>query len=354
MQKQIIVLIISAVLLTVVFYSCSTKAEPANKAAQQAAPPALQVDAVVAQSTSLESSEKLAGSLIANRSVDVMSELPRKLVSIHFEDGSIVREGQLLYKLDDADLRAKHRQVLAELNLARLTEARLKLLLVSETIRQEEYDVALAKLDALEASDELIRAEIGKTVIKAPFSGLIGISRVHQGALVAPGLPLVNIQEHTKLKVLFSVSEKYLPATKVGSQVHFTTTVDERVHLAIINSTEASLDQQSRNIIVNATVQNTEQNLRPGMSVVVDFKPASEQAAGIMIPTEALMANQNGYSVFLVKNGSAKINPVTVGNRSEDKVLVTSGINNGDTVMISNLLRASDGVPVSVVALQNK
>jgi membrane fusion protein (multidrug efflux system) len=354
MQNQTFFLIFSAVVITAINFSCSTKAEPSKEAPAQAAVPALPVDAVVAHSTSVESSEKLAGSLIASRSVDIMSELPRKVNSILFKDGSVVTQGQVLFKLDDADLRAKHRQVLAELNLAKLTEARLKLLLVSETIRQEEYDVALSRLDALKATEELVRTEIAKTVITAPFSGLIGISKVHRGALVTPGLPLVNIQEHTKLKILFSVSEKYLPVTKAGSKVHFTTTVDEQVYSAIITSTEASLDEQSRNIIVHATVQNANQKLRPGMSVVVDFKPASENAAGIMIPTEALIAGEKGYSVFLIKNGAATITPVTIGNRSEDNALITSGINNGDTVMTSNLLRASNGVPVSVVALQNK
>ena len=122
MQKQNLLLIISFALLVVLNFSCSTKAESTTNTGTPAAPPALPVDAVVARQTSLQSSEKLAGSIIANRSVDIMSELSRKIVSVNFRDGAYVRQGEVLYKLYDADLRAKHRQVIADLNLATLNK----------------------------------------------------------------------------------------------------------------------------------------------------------------------------------------------------------------------------------------
>jgi membrane fusion protein, multidrug efflux system len=353
MQKQNLLLIISLGLLVVINFSCSTKAESTTNSGTPSAPPALPVDAVVAQETSLQASEKFAGSIIANRSVEIMSELSKKIVSVNFKDGAYVTQGEVLYKLDDGDLRAKHRQVIADLNLARLTEARLKQLLATETVRKEEYDVSFAKLEALRAAEEIVQTELSKTVIRAPFSGLTGISKVHEGTLVTPGLPLVNLQEQTKLKVLFSVPEKYLPVTKIGSKIHFVTTIDNEVHPATITSTEASLDQQSRTIIVQAFVRNQNRNLRPGMSVVVDFKALAENTSGIMIPTEALIAGEKGYSVFLIKNGSATITPVGIGNRTENNALVVSGIQSGDTVMTSNLLRATNGAAVSIVSLKN-
>lgn len=353
MQSQTLGLILSSLILVVVHSSCSTKAEQSKNSGTPATPPALPVDAIVARETSLQSYEKFAGSIIANRSVEIMSELSRKIVSVNFRDGAYVSRGEVLYKLDDADLRAKHRQVLADLNLARLTESRLKQLLSTETVRQEEYDVSLAKLEALRAAEEIVRTELSKTLVRAPFSGITGISKVHEGTLVTPGLPLVNLQEQTKLKVLFSVPEKYLPVTKTGSQIHFVTTIDNAVHPAVITSTEASLDQQSRNIIVHAFVQNQSRNLRPGMSVVVDFKASAENTSGIMIPTEALIAGEKGYSVFLIKNGSATITPVVIGNRTENNALVVSGIKTGDTVMTSNLLRATNGAAVSIASLKN-
>jgi membrane fusion protein, multidrug efflux system len=353
MRNQTLTLIISSLLLIVINLSCSTKAESSKKQKHSPAPAALPIDAVIAKETSLESSEKLAGSIIANRSVDIMSELSRKVVSVHFKDGNVVNEGQVLFELDDADLRAKQRQVAAELNLAKLTEARLKKLLASETVREEEYDVALAKLDALKAANEIVLTELSKTIIRAPFSGLVGISKVHEGTLVSPGLTLVNLQEQRRLKLMFSVAEKYLSITKVGRKILFTTAVDDQIFTATISSTEASLDQQSRNITVHAVVENSSSMLRPGMSVVVHFSPTVENASGIMIPTEALMAGEKGYSVFLVKNGSAAITPVEIANRTELSALVVSGIKSGDTVMTSNLLRAANGTPVSIVSLQN-
>ena len=353
MHNRISMLFIFSLLLVVVNISCSTKAESKLEKDNAVSTPALPVDAIIARKTTLTSSEKLPGSIIANRSVDIMSELSRKVTAVHFNDGSIVRQGQVLFKLDDADLRAKERQVAAELKLAAITEARLKQLLSSETIRQEEYDIALSKLEALRATHDLMQVEIAKTIIRAPFSGEIGISKAHVGTLVTPGLPLVNLQEQTRLKVLFSVAEKYLPVTKVGNSIRFTTTLDNHVYTATINSTEASVDQQSRNIIVHAVVENFNRLLKPGMSVTIDFNPEAKDAAGIMIPSEALIAGENGYGVFLIKNNQAALVPITVGNRTDDKALITSGISNGDTVMISNLLRASNGIAVSIATLNN-
>jgi membrane fusion protein, multidrug efflux system len=339
-------LALSSVFFTII--SCSSKA--ADEAAQtNSLPTRLPVDVRVVSLTSLNRSELIAGSIMPSREVEVMSEITKKITSIGFRDGAVVSKGQLLYKLDDTDIRARIRQLNAELQLAKVNENRFYELLKTETVRQEEYDMALAKRQTLEATADYLRAELSRTVITAPFSGRIGISKVQVGALVHPGLPLVTLQEQGQVKVEFNIPEKYLALVKPGSKIVFGTESSEQLQ-ATVFATEPGVDRQSRNITVQAIAENSAGRLRPGMSARIRFKTEDENVKSITLPTHAFIPGANGYSVFVVKNGLAKITPVSIGHRNEDEAVVTSGLQNGDSVLISNTLRAMDGTPVQIIS----
>lgn len=336
--------------IMIVAMACSTKAADNKSEASAAVASSLPVDVKIAKETELTETEAVAGSVVSNRTVDIMSELPKKVTAVLFKDGGYVSQGQVLYKLDDADIHARLRQLQAELNLARINEHRLNELLKTETVRQEEYDVALAKLQSLQAARDILQVELSKTSIRAPFSGTIGITKVFAGTLVSPGMPLVSLQEQSILKIQFTVPEKYLPLVKPGNKISFTTELSAEKVAATVVSSEASVDVQSRNITVQATTANQDGKLKAGMSALIYFNTSAENVKGIMIPTEALIPGGEGYSVFLVKNNAAVITPVKIASRNEQEALISSGVANGDTVMISNILRAGDGVPVSIVS----
>ena len=112
----------------------------------------------------------------------------------------------------------------------------------------------------------------------------------------------------------------------------------------------SGIDAESRTIMVQAFSANKNGKLRPGMSARVFISTVEENATGITLPTEALIPSAQGYSVFAVKNGVARITHVTIGNRTETDALITSGLNDGDTVMISNILRSGNGTPVEIVS----
>ena len=350
MLKGILMMIIGAILISVVSISCSSKAAIETQKSAPAAIPKLPVDVKVVKAEALNEKEVIAGSLVPNREVAVMSEVTKKVSSILFRDGSYVSKGQVLYKLDDADILARINQLSADLSLAKINERRLHELLKTETVRQEEYDAALAKLQTLEASRDLLHVEISKTYIQAPFSGKAGISKVHVGALVSPGIELVNIQEQGSIKIQFRISEKYLPVVKTGTKIKFSTELNELLHTATVVATEPGVDMESRNITVQAIANNPAGILKPGMSVKVHFNTTSNGAKAFLVPTQALIPNGKGYSVYVVKQGMAKMTPVAIANRNENEATITSGVNNGDTVMISNILRAMDGTPVQIVS----
>jgi membrane fusion protein (multidrug efflux system) len=341
---------IGAMLISVVTISCSSSAakDPTKSAELTAAK--LPVDVKVVKAESVDEQELIAGSLVPNREVLVMSEVTKKISSILFRDGSYVTRGQVLYKLDNADIRARMNQLTADLSLAKINERRMHELLKTETVRQEEYDVAYTKLKTLQASQNVFQVELSKTSIRAPFSGKIGISKMQVGALVSPGIELVNIQEQGSVKVQFSISEKYLPVIRTGAKIQFSTELNEALNSATVIATEPGVDVESRNITVQAIAINPGGVLKPGMSVKVHFNTTTSANTAFLVPTEALIPNGKGYSVYLVKQGTAKMTPVGIGNRNEAEAAITSGLSTGDTVMVSNILRAMDGTPVQVVS----
>jgi membrane fusion protein (multidrug efflux system) len=335
-------------LLTLLLVACSTNEKEASKnAAGAPAPAALPVDVTIAKTSSLVQNETIAGTVIANQTVDITSELSKKIVAVYFKDGSYVSKGQPLYKLDDADTRARIHQVSADLQLAKLNAERMGELFKSESVRREEYDAALARLKYLEASLELLQVELSKTIIRAPFPGIAGITKVFPGAFVSPGLPLVSLQEQASMKIKFTVSEKYLALVKPGKIIHFSTELNEQPGIAKIVSAESSVDMQSRSITVLASIAGNSL-LKPGMSAKVFFNTAGANQTGINVPTEALVPGANGYSVFVIKNGAATIKQVSISNRDEKQAVISSGIAEGDSIIISNILRAGEGVPVSI------
>ena len=310
----------------------------------------LPVDVQVVRASALVQEESVAGSVLANREVTITSEVSKKVSSIHFKDGSHVNKGQLLYRLDDSEITARLKQIQSELALAKLTESRLSQLLKNESVRQEEYDVALTKLQSLQASEELLMVELSKTSITAPFSGVVGITKVEIGSLVNPGLPLVILQDQGTVRIEFTVAEKHLPFVKTGKHISFSVLGDSIRLPATISATESGIDAESRTIMVQAFSANKNGKLRPGMSARVFISTVEENATGITLPTEALIPSAQGYSVFAVKKGVARITHVTIGNRTETDALITSGLHDGDTVMISNILRSGEGTPVEIVS----
>ncbi|HEY0678188.1 MAG TPA: efflux RND transporter periplasmic adaptor subunit, partial [Chitinophagaceae bacterium] len=293
--------------------------------------------------------ESLAGSISSSRDITITSEIARKVKYVAFKDGSFVNKGQLLYKLDDADIHARIKQLQAELKLARTNEQRMASLLKTETIRQSEYDETHMRLQSLEAEQDGLFVALSKTEIRAPFSGIIGITKVYTGAFVTPGTPMVQLQDQSSVKINFSVSEKYLPLVKLGNNVKFTTEVYKDTFIAAISATEPGIQSDDRSFPLQAVASNAGKLFKPGMSARVMFNTALH-STGMTIPTDALIPSGNGYSVFVVKNGEATITPVVINNRNENDAIITSGLKEGDTVMVSNILRAANGMRVQVVS----
>lgn len=346
MKSTPIFLFISILGLTL---ACSHE-QPVSSETAPAPSPGLPVDVKVVHYAPHIQEEQIAGSILSNREVQLTSELSRKVIARHFTEGTFVKAGQKLFSLDARETRARLKQIDAELQLAKITETRLAALLAKDAVRQEEYDIALSKLQSLEASRSLLETELTKTEITAPFAGIVGISPVHPGALVSPGTSLVTLQEQHVVKIEFTVSEQHHAFVKKGKKIYFLINGSNERKSAVISASESGVDPNSRTITVHALADNQNGKLKPGMSARIFFSTTEQHAKALTIPTEALIPGGKGYQVFIVKNGSAKSTAVQIGNRSEHEALITAGLADGDTVLISNILRAGDGTPVQIIS----
>ncbi|WP_277016251.1 efflux RND transporter periplasmic adaptor subunit [Flavobacterium lindanitolerans] len=333
-------------LVSILLTACQNKPK---EAAAPAVANKLPVDIIVAQEKALDQREIFVGTIMPLREVAIVSETAQKITKVAFQDGSYVSQGAVLYTLNDADIKSKLRQVQAELQLARLNKDRMANLLKTETVKQSEYDEALMRFTSLEAQQDYLQTELAKTVIRAPFSGKIGISQVHLGAYVSPGTPLVNLQDQSNIKINFTLPERYLPLLTTGTPIKFSTGLSEEYYNATVTATEPGLDAQGRSLQVQATTSNNSGKLRAGQSVKVYFSTEQKGATGVMIPTEALMPGEKGYNAFIIKGGIAKPVPVSISNRTETEAIITSGIKSGDSIIVSNMLRIGDGTPVQAV-----
>lgn len=335
-------------LLGILLIACESKLEKSTGETATAHPDAskLPVDIVIANEQLLNQEEAVVGTMVSNREVSIVSELPQKITRVAFKDGTYVSQGAVLYTLNEGDIRSRLNQVAAELELAQLNKERMGNLLKTETVRQQEYDEAYMHFRSLVAQQDLLHVQLAKTVIRAPFSGKIGISKVFLGAYVTPGAELVMLQDQSSIKINFSVPEKYLPLIQTGDTVRFTSELSDQEHVAIISATEPGLDAQGRSLQVQAIIKNNDGHFRAGLSAKVYFRVTDKGAKGIMVPTEALAPGEKGYTVFVVKNGVAKPVEVTISNRTETDAVITSGIKTNDSIIVSNMLRLGDGIPV--------
>jgi len=184
--------------------------------------------------------------------------------SINFNEGSNVAQGQLLFTVDDIELQAQLSKVKTAQKLAVENERRAKLLLEKQAISQEEYDIASADYQSAQAESTLIAAQLSKTVIRAPFSGTIGLRAISKGTYVTPTTPVAKLVNTSKLKLTFSIPEKYAALIKVGSEFMFTTSDSDMEHRATIYAIEPEVKIATRTIKMRAVADNDDGHLFPG------------------------------------------------------------------------------------------
>lgn len=310
------------------------------------------VDGIVAQEEITSNTISTTGNIIANEEVEIKSEVAGRVVKIYFKEGSPVSRGQLLVKLNDDDLVAQMQRLNIEIKLQEEKEERQKQLLASTAISKEEYDVTKTNLNLLKANVAILKTQVDKTKIIAPFSGIVGLKSISEGAIISPTTVIASIQNINPLKMDFSIPEKYNNLIKKGSSVSFTVAGQASPLKATVFAKEPKIDPVTRTSMVRASFPNPSGNVFPGSFADINIQ-VGEKSKAIMVPTIAYIPDIAGAKLFVSKGGKAVSVPVTAGIRTEKEIQILTGINVGDTVLISGILQLRPNTPVDV-NIQNK
>lgn len=321
-----------------------------NSKAKNSAP--VTVKGMVLKPQEFKDNLSLSGSLEANEQVDIRSEVTGVVQSINFDEGSKVNEEQILIKVNDIELRAQLSKVETAQKLASENERRAKLLLEKQAISQEEYDVASADFQSAKAESDLIAAQLSKTSIRAPFSGTIGLRSISKGSYVTPTTMIAKLVNTTKLKLTFSIPEKYASRMRLNGAFTFTTTSSNKEYTAEIYAIEPEVDTATRTLKIRAITDNSEGNLYPGMYVNV-LLPLETVPDALMVPTEALIPIQNGKKIFVAHNGKAQEIEVKTGSRTANSIRIISGLKSGDTILTYGVMAINNGTPIKVDLTQD-
>ncbi|RBN51531.1 efflux RND transporter periplasmic adaptor subunit [Flavobacterium psychrolimnae] len=308
----------------------------------------MSVNGIVVEYQTFDNNLSLSGSIEANEQVEIRSEVSGIVEGIYFQEGSNVSKGQVLFKVNDLELRAQLRQTSTREGLASENERRAKLLLQKEAISQEEYDLARADLKSAQAQSQLIKAQIAKTSVRAPFSGRIGLRSISPGTYITPAILVAKLVNTGKLKITFSIPEKYASQVKTNTTLTFKVAGSDEKYTAKVYAIEPEVAVATRTLQVRAIAENKNGKLLPGTFADVEL-PLDIIKDAIIVPTEAIIPVQNGKKVFVSSNGQAKEVMIETATRTDASILVLSGLKAGDTVITSGVMSLKNETPVKVL-----
>lgn len=311
----------------------------------------LKVDAVEVQPDRVQDKIFTTGSILANEEVELRSEVSGKITDIYLEEGKTVEKNQLLIKINDSELKAQLQRAQYRLDLATEREKRQKQLLEKGGISQEDYDATLNEVNVLNSEVQLIKAQIDKTEIRAPFEGRVGLKYVSDGSYISPTTRIASLQNINPVKLDFSVPERYVNRVRNGDKISFTVQGTDKVFDGEIYAIEPKIDAQTRTLQIRALSDNNEGLLVPGAFADLELILNTIDDA-LMIPTISLVPELQGQKVYLFKNGSVVEQQVQTGIRTAERVQIVEGIQQGDTVLTTGLLQVRQGMPVQINELQ--
>jgi membrane fusion protein (multidrug efflux system) len=295
------------------------------------------------------------GTLNPDEEVDLSFETSGKIVKINFTEGTRVKKGDLLAKMNDLPLQAQLEKLNVQLKLAEEKEFRQKSLLERDAISQESYDQIQTDVQSIKADINLIKARIFETELKAPFDGTIGLRYLSEGSYATSATKIAKLVKISPIKIEFSIPEKYSSEIRIGYPVTFTIDGSDKIYNASVYAIDPKIDIETRVIILRALYDNKNEELKSGKYAHISLQLSRIDKA-IAIPTEALIPEMEGEKVFIYKRGKAQSVNVTTGLRTESKIQITSGLKFGDTLITSGIMQLRQNLPIvlDTVILNNK
>jgi len=294
------------------------------------------------------------GSLLADESVTITSEIDGRIAELKFTEGQRVEKGMVLVVLDSAEWEALVNESEAAVALEELRFARAAELRQKNMVSQQEYDEINAALIKSRAVLALSRARLAKTVLSAPFSGILGIRHVSPGDYVEAGQVMVNLEAIDPLKVDFRAPERYAGQLAQAERISVSVDAYPGEHFeGDIYAIDPRVDIASRNIFLRARISNPGGRLLPGMfaKVTVFLK---QRDLALWVPEQSLLPQGDKQFVYRIVDGRAALTAVEIGLRKPGMVEITSGLSPGDIVVMEGQLKLRDGAAVVITEMSTQ
>lgn len=306
----------------------------------------LSVKVVKLQREALRNQLSITGTIMPNESVDLRTEISGLITKISFKEGQYVSKGTPLLYLNDDELQARFQRLQYTQKLFETQENRQKQLLAREAISQEEYDIVLNQYNTTLSDLKLAEAQLSKTVIRAPFNGILGLRQVSEGSVIGTNDIIANFVNIDPIKIEFSIPERYANQVSVGSPIYFSNESTPEEVMGKVYAFEPQIDAATRTLKLRAESPNKERRYLPGMFVRIRFVLGETEDA-LMVPSESIIPELQGYKVFIVDaDNKAEERKVEIGTRTDTHVQIMSGLDVGDLVLTTGVLQARTGTPV--------
>ncbi|HOS47454.1 MAG TPA: efflux RND transporter periplasmic adaptor subunit [Bacteroidia bacterium] len=351
--------VIIVVILAVALFALKAMFFPALKEEAPGGPgkpgasgkPSANVEGYIAKKSVVDNDLYVTGTVVANEAVEVRSEISGKVIAVYFKDGQQVKEGELLLKMEDADLKAQLRKVQAQIVLVKDKKDRYEKLFKIQGVSKEELDASLNELESLQADADVLNVQLKRTSLYAPFNGVIGLKNISVGTYISPQQIVASIQQINKVKIDFAVPEKYSTQVVKGSKINFFIDGNDKVFAADVLAAESSVDVNTRTLMIRALADNSNGLLKPGVFVKVTIKLATTKDA-LMVPSIAIVPILKGHQVFVAHDGVATATKVKLGVRNDTTIQVIEGVNPDDTIVTVGVMGVRDGTPLKFTSVQ--
>ena len=310
------------------------------------------VEAYIAGTGSIEDQLELPGTLVAEDATEIHPESSGRLTYLNIREGAFIRKGTLLGKIYNDDLKAQLKKLQIQLETAEKTQNRYESLLSIQGVSRQEYDLKVLEVNNLKYESEMLQASLRKTEIRAPFDGILGLKMVSEGAFVTPTSSLTTIRKKGGTKVEFTVPERYLDKCKAGDEILFKPEGGNQNYRARLYASQTSVTESSRSLTWRAEVTDDGASLVPGTFVKVRTQFAKDSLT-VTLPSRAIIPQARGKRVVLAKGGKTLFSNVETGRRDSANVEILTGVNPGDTVVLTGLMGMKPDTKIKISKIRN-
>jgi membrane fusion protein (multidrug efflux system) len=293
------------------------------------------------------------GTAYANESVDITATVSERIAKIGFDNGAMVKAGDLLVQLDDAEEQATAEEAKIDLAEQQRELGRIQALFDKEVSPQQELDSRRSAMETATARLAAAQARLRDRAITAPFAGVLGLRRVSPGSLVDPGTVITTLDDLAFIKARFAVPETFLAEVKEGQEIEVGSVAwPDTTFAGVVASVDSRVNPVTRAVTIEAHIPNPELKLRPGMLLTVTLISRPRETVGI--PEKALLAYADKHFVFvLTSNSAVERRELRLGVRDVGWVEIESGLNAGETIVIDGMMDLKDGAHVQVAGAEN-